>query len=95
MEQVDRKEQQKHRHAVNLAARTKEGRRDLCKTAIVAWTFQNPDWTPEALRAVTNLFIRHYGLRNRYLPPDFDVEKAPEVKDAPNGDDLGRIEAST
>lgn len=61
---------------------------DQVKLRVVQWAVANPNWSPEALIAITKMFLKHYGLGNRYLPPDFKKEE--EVPNA-NSD---RVEAT-
>jgi len=63
---------------------------DQVKKHIVKWATDNPDWSPEALIAVTKMLLKLYGIRNaRYLPPDFKREEV-EVPSA----DVSRVETA-
>ena len=42
---------------------------DKAKLAVLQYMEQHPQWSPEELKIVINLFLRKYGLNNRYVPP--------------------------
>lgn len=48
---------------------------DQVKLRIVQYVSANPDWSPESLILISKMFLQHYGLKNRYLPPDFKREE--------------------
>lgn len=65
---VDRSAQQKVRHHKALLQRFRASMSDRAKLSILSYMEQNPQWTPEELKIITNYFIRKYGLHNRYVP---------------------------
>lgn len=65
---------------------------DQVKLHVIQWATENPQWSPESLIAVTKMFLKLYGLRNRYLPPDFKKDEETEV---PVEDKLQRVESSS
>jgi hypothetical protein len=48
-----------------------ESARDRVKGVIMNYCYTNPAWTPEDLLRLIKQSIKHFGLNNRYLPPDF------------------------
>ena len=48
---------------------------DQVKLRIIQWAAANPDWSPESLIAVSKMFLKHYSLGTRYLPPGFKREE--------------------
>lgn len=85
--EIDRGEQQRERHGRVLAARFRESLRDKVKQDIMGYMMVNPQWTPEDLVRTCNMFIRHYALKARYMPPNFKKEEQ-------DGNDAGGTEAS-
>lgn len=72
-----------------MSKKYRQQMQDQVKLRIMQWAVANPDWSPETLIAISKMFIRHYGLKNRYLPPDFKQEEE-EVPSA----DSNRVEAT-
>lgn len=62
---------------------------DQVKLHVIQWATDNPNWSPESLIAITKMFIKIYGLKNRYLPPDFKREETEVPKD-----DTSRVEGA-
>jgi hypothetical protein len=72
-----------------MSYKTRKVLEDKAKEQIIKWATANPYWTPESLKFICNFFIKHYGLKNRYLPLDFKKEKQEE-----NNDDITRTETN-
>jgi hypothetical protein len=64
---VNRSEEQQKRHKQAVVEKFMLSMRDNAKLAILSYMEQNPYWTPEELKTITNYYIRKYGLHNRYV----------------------------
>lgn len=73
---------------------------DKAKLAILSYMEQNPHWTPEELKIVINVYIRKYGLNNRYVPDrprselNAMVGEESKVETKENDPDHGRTETA-
>ena len=98
---VNRTELQKERHGHSVAKSYRESMNDKVKIVLIDYLNGNPAWTPNDLMAMTKHLINHFGLNNRYLPPDFvrdddvvDVEQVKEQNDIDTGRTLPVAEIS-
>jgi hypothetical protein len=65
---------------------------DHAKVRIIQWVAANPQWTPEDMVVVCKYWIKHYGLKNRYLPPDFKREEEKNDADRIEAKDGGQAQ---